>query len=140
MPTTRNQYHYIIMTVIYDELSDFHHGESQEGSFRDARDLMSELCGCSYDEVDDFIKANVAYALQNYGAIKDAFVPHLKNWKWERIPLLTRAILLKSYAHFYYVEKVDKKIVINIAVDLAKKYIEEKQASFINAILDEVLE
>ena len=44
-----------------------------------------------------------------------------------------------SYAHFYYVENIDKSIVINVAVDLAKKYIEEKQAKFINAILDEVL-
>ena len=38
-----------------------------------------------------------------------------------------------------YVEKIDKSIVINVAVDLAKKYIEEKQAKFVNAILDEVL-
>ena len=45
-----------------------------------------------------------------------------------------------SYAHFYYVEKVDKKVVINTAVDLAKKYVEEKQAKFINAILDGVLQ
>ena len=44
-----------------------------------------------------------------------------------------------EYAHFYYVEKIDKRIVINTAVELAKKYIEEKQAKFINAILDEVL-
>ncbi|MBQ6731270.1 MAG: hypothetical protein IJR08_05125, partial [Bacilli bacterium] len=39
----------------------------------------------------------------------------------------------------YYVEKIDKRIVINVAVDFAKKYIEEKQAKFVNAILDEVL-
>ena len=57
----------------------------------------------------------------------------------DRLPLLTQAVLLMSYAHFYYVEKIDKSIVINVAVELAKKYIEEKQAKFINAILDEVL-
>ena len=46
-----------------------------------------------------------------------------------------------SYTHFYYVEKgkVDKKVVINTAVELAKKYVEEKQAKFINAILEKVL-
>ena len=44
-----------------------------------------------------------------------------------------------SYAHYYYVENVDKKVVIDVAVSLAKKYIEEKQAKFINAILDKVL-
>ena len=41
-----------------------------------------------------------------------------------------------SYTHYHYIEKVDKKIVINIAVTLAKKYIDDKQAKFINGILD----
>ena len=137
MALNRNQQHYIVMIVIYDEIVDYFVGGGK--TFRDARELTSELCGCPYDDVDDFIKSNVANALQHYGEIRDAFVPHLVNWKWERLPNLTQAILLMSYAHFYYVEKVEKSIVINIAVDLAKKYIEEKQASFINAILDEVL-
>ena len=43
-----------------------------------------------------------------------------------------------SYAHSK-IEEVDKRIIINIAVELAKKYIEPKQAKFINGILDEVL-
>ena len=137
MEMNRNQQHYIIMTVIYDELNDFVLGGGK--TFRDARDMISELCEAPYDLVDDFIKSSVANALNNYGAIIDAFTPLLKNWTWDRLPLLTQAILLMSYAHFYYVEKVDKKVVINIAVDLAKKYVDEKQAKFINAILDGAL-
>ena len=137
MEINRNQTHYIIMTVIYDEINDFLIGGGK--TFRDARELTSELCEMSYEEVDPYIKNSIAAVLNNYGVIKEAFVPFLKNWKWERLPLLTQAILLMSYAHFYYVEKVDKKIVINIAVNLAKKYVDEKQAKFINAILDGVL-
>lgn len=137
MEMNRNQQHFIIMTVIYDELNDYFIGGGK--SFRDARELTSELCECSFEEVDPYIQNSIAQTLNNYGAIRDAFIPFLKNWKWERLPLLTQAILLMSYAHFYYVEKVDKTIVINIAVTLAKKYIDEKQAKFINAILDGVL-
>ena len=137
MEINRNQTHYIIMTVIYDELNDFLIGGGK--TFRDARELTSELCETNYEDVDDYIKLSIASVLNNYGAIKEAFVPFLKNWKWERLPLLTQSILLMSYAHFYYVEKIDKKVVINIAVNLAKKYIDEKQAKFINAILDGVL-
>ena len=138
MSINRNQQHYIIMTVIYNELSDF----SLSGGkvFRDARELTSELCGEPYEEVDIFIKQSIASALQNYGEAVKAFTPHLNKWKWERLPLLTQSILLMSYTHFYFVEKIDKKVVVNIAVDLAKKYIEEKQAKFINAILDKVLQ
>ena len=137
MKITRNQSQYIIMTVIYNELNDFIYGEGK--IYRDARYLISEMCETPFEECDPFIIKVVSAAIQNFGQIRDAFLPHLKNWKWERIPLLTQSILLMSYAHFYYVDKVDKSIVIDIAITLAKKYIDEKQAAFINAILDEVI-
>ncbi|MBO7615514.1 MAG: transcription antitermination protein NusB [Bacilli bacterium] len=138
MAISRNQSHFVIMTVIYDELADFVMGGG--ASSRNANELIEEIAETPFDEVDPYIKRSVALTMQHYGEIVDAFRPMLVNWKWERIPLLTQAILLMSYAHFYYVEKVDKKVVINTAVDLAKKYVEEKQAKFINAILDGVLQ
>lgn len=137
MEINRNQQHYIIMTVIYDELNDFYLNGGKV--FRDARDLTSELCEMPYEEVDDFIKSSIANSLQNYGTIVSEISKFLKGWTWERLPLLTRAIFMMSYAHFYYVEKIDKRIVINIAVDLAKKYTEPEQAKFIHAVLDGVL-
>ena len=124
------------MTVIYNELSDFSLGDGKE--VRDARELISSLCECPYSEVSEYVKKTVSYALNNFGAIKDVFIPKLNNWKWERLPLLTQAILLMSYAHMQ-IEKVDKKIVIDVAVNLAKKYVEPKQGKFVNAILDGVL-
>ena len=137
MAISRNQSHFVIMTVIYDELADFVMGGG--ASSRNANELIEEIAETPFDEVDPYIKRSVALTMQHYGEIVDAFRPMLVNWKWERLPLLTQAILLMSYADFYYVEKVDKKVVINTAVDLAKKYVEEKQAKFINAILDGVL-
>ena len=136
MALTRQQEHFVVMTVIYNELSDFTLGDGKE--FRDAKELISSLCECPYSEVSDYVKKTVAYALNNYGAIKDVFIPKLTNWKWERLPLLTQAILLMSYAHMK-IETVEKRIVIDVAVNLAKKYVEPKQAKFINAILDGVL-
>ena len=136
MALSRNQEHYVIMTVIYDELSDFVYGASD--SFRDARQLIADISGIAYSDNSDYLKNVIAYSLNHYGEIKDVFAPHLVKWKWERLPLLTQSILLMSYSHSK-VEEVDKKVIINIAVDLAKKYIDPKQAKFINAILDEVL-
>ena len=137
MDISRNKSHYIIMTVIYNELLD--HSIGNEQYFRDANELIEEISETQFDEVDDFIKNSVALSLKNYGKALDAIKPLLVGWEWERIPLLTRAILIMSYTHFYFVEKVDKKVVINIALDLAKKYIDLKQTKFINAILDGVL-
>ncbi len=125
------------MTIIYDELVDFSSNNTEIE--RDARELISEMVGEPYDAVDDFIKSVVIESLTKYGVIREAFSPCLKSWKWERLPLLTQAILLMSYAHYYFVDKTDKSVIIDIAVTLAKKYIDVKQAQFINAILDGVL-
>ena len=138
MPITRNQENYLIMTVIYDELDDFIHGEGKV--FRDARELISETAEIPYEEVSPYVKNMIVQSLNHYGEIISAFQPFLKNWKWERLPLLTQSILIMSYTHFYFIEKVEKRIVIDIAVNLAKKYIDEKQGKFINAILDGVLQ
>lgn len=136
MALSRNQTHLVIMTVIYNELVDYSFNDGSNFS-RNAEEMICEMVGePNIDLIDPFIKDMVLTSLQKYGEIVTAYTPHLRNWKWERLPLLTQAILLMSYTHFYFVEKVDKKVVINIAVDLAKKYIDDKQAKFINAILD----
>ena len=134
METSRNQQHFIIMTAIYNELTDFTFGDKQVN--RSAEEVISSLCECNIKDVPSYIIDTVMVSLSKYGEIKTAYVPYLKNWKWERLPLLTQAILLMSYSHFYFIEKVDKIVVINAAVELAKKYIDDKQAKFINAILD----
>jgi N utilization substance protein B len=134
---SRNKEHHLIMTVIYDELNDFRNGDGQ--GFRDARELLCLVSGLPYDEISDFVKNTVIISLQKYGVIVEAYTPYLINWKWDRLPLLTQAILIQSYTHFHYVENVDVRVVINNAVELAKKYIDEKQGRFINAILQKVL-
>lgn len=134
MELSRNQQHYIIMVAIYNELTDFTFGQNQIS--RTAEDIIASLCDCEIKDVPQFIIDSVMVSLSKYGEIKQAYAPYLKNWKWERLPLLTQAILLMSYTNFYYVEKTDKAVIINIAVELAKKYIDDKQAKFINGILD----
>ena len=122
------------MTAIYNELTDYTFGEKKLN--RDATDIIASLCECDIKDVDPYIIDSVMVSLQKYGEIKAAFLPFLRNWKWERLPLLTQAILLMSYTHYYFIEKVDRSIIINVAVSLAKKYIDDKQAKFINGILD----
>ena len=135
---SRNQENYLIMTIIYDEIADF--TTAGNGlNFRGVDEIVQQLTDKSFLEQSYYVQNVVSNVLTHYGEIIEAFQPHLRDWVWNRLPLLTQSVLLMSYAHFYYVEKIDKRIVINVAVDLAKKYIEEKQAKFINAILDEVL-
>ena len=134
MKVSRNQQHYIIMVAIYNELTDFTFGEKQVN--RSAEDVIAGLCDCDIKDAPLYVVDSVMVSLSKYGEIKNAYLPYLNKWKWERLPLLTQSILLMSYTHFYFVDKADKAVVINTAVELAKKYIDDKQAKFINAILD----
>ncbi len=123
------------MSVLYQVLLAL--DASSDNTFIDPTPLIKDMC----EEGEDtyYIEKVVYEALSHYGDILSALTPKLRNWRWERLPLLTRAILLMSYAHYYYVEQVDKRIVIDVAVELAKEYIDMKQAKFINALLDGVL-
>ena len=134
---SRNQSHYIIMSALYMELVDYNYGKGEFS--RSAEEVISSLI--EEEEIPLFILDSVNLSLLHYQDAANAITPYLTNWKWDRIPLLSQAILVMSYTHFYYVEKgkVDKKVVINTAVELAKKYVEEKQAKFINAILQKVI-
>ena len=131
---SRNQENFIIMTVIYNELTDFTFGEGK--LVRNADEMIASLCECEKNEIDPFITDVVMLSLKNYGEIRNAYQPYLRKWKWERLPLLTQSVLLMSYAHYKYIGQVDKSVIINVAVELAKKYIDDKQAKFINGILD----
>lgn len=135
------------MTIIYEALLDSSMHKNEV--FRTFEELINDdsvtAIISAEDEVDEvkanaYIKNSVDQALRHYVDILNIIKPHLKNWTWDRIPLLSQSILLMSISHYNYVEKVDKRIVIDVAVNLAKKYIEDKQAKFIHAILDEVLD
>ncbi len=137
MTISRNQEHFIIMTVIYNGLLDATLGEGQPP--RGVSDIVLGLTGKPFENNTAYFQNIIVYVFQKYGEIVTILSKHLKNWKWERIPLLTQSVLLMSYAHAQ-LETIDKAILINIAVDLAKKYIDSKQAKFINAILDGVIQ
>jgi len=77
------------------------------------------------------------------GAAKEAVVldeiitKHAENWKIERLSAIDRAILRLA---IYELRATDTppKVVLNEAVDLAKKFSSEDAGSFVNGILDTV--
>jgi N utilization substance protein B len=62
---------------------------------------------------------------------------HAENWRLERIAAIDRAIL-RLAAHELRSGKTPPKVVINEAVELAKKFSSEDAAPFINGILDAI--
>lgn len=56
-------------------------------------------------------------------------------WRFERIPKVAAAIMRVAMFEVLYIQEVPNGAAINSAVELAKKYEDEKVVSFINGVL-----
>lgn len=131
---SRNKQQEAAMNIIYQALL-----YAQIGEQLDLEQLISSNLGVPFSEVDIYLKQVCVSALLHKDEAIEAFSANMDTWKFSRLSLLMRAILLMSYAHFYYIKDVDKKVVINVAVVLAKKYLNETDYKFVNAILEKTL-
>ena len=89
-------------------------------------------------EIDNkFVKDIVNGVLDNIDSIDKIISKYLENWDLDRLGKTDKAILrLASYEMMYY--DTPKVVVINEAVELAKKYSDDKIVKLINAVLDKI--
>ena len=73
--------------------------------------------------------------IDNRDALDNEYVPFLKNWKLERLPLLDRIVLEIAVYEIKYMEDIHVSVSINEAVKLAKKYGNDSSSSYINGVL-----
>ena len=85
---------------------------------------------------------NEAYFLDVvYGVINsrdeldEKFVPFLKRWKLERLPVTDRIILEIAVYEILTVKDIPTSVSINEAVKLAKKFGTDSSSSYINGVL-----
>ncbi|MFA6619958.1 MAG: transcription antitermination factor NusB [Bacilli bacterium] len=106
----------------------------------DVESIVSGIYEAPYAECPYFTKAVVIAVLKNLNSEIEAYNALMKKWTFDRLNRVEQALLLLSYSQYFYVEKeVEKAAVINVAVVLAKKYLEAADYKFVNAILDKVL-
>ena len=75
--------------------------------------------------------------IQNLKLIDTEIQKYLKDWDYNTIGKVEKAILrLATYE--ILIEKTDKRIIINEAIELAKALADDKSPKFINAVLDAV--
>ncbi|HEV3374423.1 MAG TPA: transcription antitermination factor NusB [Candidatus Acidoferrum sp.] len=83
--------------------------------------------------------ANQLYegAAKEVAALDELIVKHAENWRFERLAAIDRAVL-RLAIHELRVADAPYRVVLNEAVDLAKKYSSEESGAFVNGILDAV--
>ena len=103
--------------------------------------------GMSYDidtvikenlEIDNKFVRDVVYGVfDNIENIDKIISKYLDNWDLDRLGKTDKAILrLGTYEMLYY--DTPKVVVINEAVELSKKYSDDKIVKLINAVLDKI--
>ncbi len=134
METSRNSLHEKAMILIYDALT-----FQNMGCDYDIEQIMVDLIELPYDEIDLFLKEVTIKALIHQQEIIDDLQKNMKKWKFARLNRLMQAILLLSVAHARYVQDAEKSVIIDVAVKLSKRYLDDGDYKFVNAILDVTL-
>ena len=125
----------------------------RELAFKLIYSLEIQKTGSKEEQIETFIESNeiedknaknyiedVILGIQkNKEEIKEEIKKHLKvDWKIERISKMDLAILELAIYEMIY-KKLPYKVVINEAVELAKKYGEDTSKKFVNGILASVV-
>ncbi|MGC1619441.1 MAG: transcription antitermination factor NusB [Candidatus Acidiferrum sp.] len=77
-------------------------------------------------------------AVKETAAIDELIVKQAENWRLERLAVIDRAIL-RLAIYELRTKVTPPKVILNEAVELAKKFSSEEAGSFVNGILDAVL-
>ncbi len=72
------------------------------------------------------------------GTIDNYISEHLRNWTISRIAIIDKSILRLAIYELIYETQTPMKVIINEAVEIAKKYGTKDSFTFINAVLDAI--
>ena len=91
-------------------------------------------------EIDDYITAAYRGVTGHLAELDKLISDCALNWKTGRISRVTMAILRLCAYEMLYMEDVPYTVAINEAVELAKKYDDDKAPAFVNGVANRIAE
>jgi N utilization substance protein B len=109
---------------------------SSEIGHRPPEDVLAEaLLGAKTEESRIFVK-DLVYGTLEHAAESDGIIaPLLEGWTLDRLPTIDRIVLRMSMFELRFRPETPRPVVINEAVELAKKFSTEDSGRFINGVL-----
>lgn len=86
--------------------------------------------------VFEYAKGLVSGTLEHLDEVDALIVSQADNWRLERMAPVDRNILRLGVYEFLYQTDVPKLVVIDEAIELAKRYGSENSSGFVNGLLD----
>ena len=77
--------------------------------------------------------------IENLAQIDQMIVAQADNWRIERMAVVDRNIIRMSVYEFLHETDTPKLVIIDEAIEIAKKFGTQKSSQFINGILDGIL-
>ncbi|MCH8313960.1 MAG: transcription antitermination factor NusB [Nitrospinae bacterium] len=111
--------------------------EFNEADFKDQMASFEDRLSCQ-EEVKDFMQELVSKVVDNIKEIDLTLQKYSEHWTLERMTVIDRNILRLGVCELMHSQTIPPKVVINEAVEIAKKYGSEESPDFINGILDKI--
>jgi len=87
----------------------------------------------------EFANDVILHTHEEKNKLDEIIADHIKNWEVSRLAILDKLILRMAITEFIHFEQIPTKVTINEAIELAKSYSTRKSGTFVNGILDAIL-
>jgi len=91
-------------------------------------------------ECNDYVKKVFFGCVENAELIAQTVDKFLVGWSKTRVSYVSRALLTLAAYELLFMEDIPARVSINEAIELAKKYDDEKAYGFVNGVLNAVAE
>lgn len=89
-------------------------------------------------EIDEFLQALVQGVAKNKSEIDGIITNHLENWTISRLPSVEKTVLRIAVYEIGHMDDIPLNVSINEAVELAKRYGDDKSGKFVNGVLSRI--
>jgi len=93
----------------------------------------------SQGDVKDYAIQIAEYFQKNHKEIDEIIKKYAKNWDLDRLVKMDKDILRIAIVELLYIKDAPMKVIVDEALELAKKYSTDDSYSFINGILAKVI-
>lgn len=131
---TRNEAREKLMQIIYE--MDASKALLEDNAIETASSIIKERLSGNHIARGNVIVGNI---IDNLSDIDETINKHSTKWKTTRMPKVDLAIMRLAIGEIRYNDEATDAVVINEAINMAKKYSTDNSAKFIHGVLGAVL-
>jgi N utilization substance protein B len=108
------------------------------------RDLVDQIAANFWDnhrepqEVMDFAQTLATRTVAHVEQIDALIQKHTQHWRLDRMAIVDRNLLRLAVQEFLYDTETPKTVVINEAIEIARRFSTQESPQFINGVLDSI--